>query len=55
MKKSLKKLTLSRETISLLGSGQLLGVAGAASGDGEFNSRCGPCAPDTWTSVKNCM
>ena len=55
MKKSLKKLTLSRETLSLLASEQLNQAAGAGtSGDGEFASRCADCAPKTWTSVKAC-
>lgn len=44
MKKTLKKLTLAKETLQSLDSGKLEGVAGGASEDTRCRSWCGTCS-----------
>ena len=56
MKKTTKRMSLSKETLRSLTHSDLREVNGAAtssrracSGDGGFGSICSDCAPDTWT------
>ena len=52
MKKTTKRLSLSKETLRALEAGDDLRAAMGGyerSGDGEFRSRCSECAPPSWT------
>lgn len=44
MKKTLKKLTLAKETLQSFDSGKLEGIAGGASEDTRCRSWCGTCS-----------
>jgi hypothetical protein len=52
MKKTVKRLVLTKETLRSLSETSLLeALGGQKSGDGGFGTICSDCAPATWTCV----
>jgi hypothetical protein len=52
MKKTVKRLVLTKETLRSLNETSLLeALGGQKSGDGGFGTICSDCAPNTWHCV----
>jgi hypothetical protein len=53
MKKTVKRLVLTKETLRSLNETSLLEALGGRqkSGDGGYGTICSDCAPATWTCV----